>query len=65
MVFMGFYGSVGAFKNFLFSSRYNVAQLEQWARDQMLEDSGNKVIDPLLPVIQATQLLQVIKGAEP
>jgi hypothetical protein len=29
-----------------------VAQLEQWARDQKIEDSGNKVIDTLLPVIQ-------------
>jgi len=44
--------------------RYNVAQLEQWARDQMLEDSGNKVIDTLLPVIQATQLLQARKSEE-
>jgi hypothetical protein len=35
-----------------FFSRYNVAQLEQWARDQKIEDSGNKVIDTLLPVIQ-------------
>ena len=31
--------------------RYNVAQLEQWARDQKIEDSGNKVVDTLLPVI--------------
>jgi hypothetical protein len=34
-------------------SRYNVAQLEQWARDQKVEDStNNKVIDTLLPIIQ-------------
>ena len=39
--------------------RYNVAQLEQWARDQKIEDTGNKVIDTLLPIILATQLLQV------
>merc|ERR1719445_189322 len=44
--------------------RYNIAQLEQWARDQNLEDSGNKVIDTLLPVIQATQLLQARKSEE-
>merc|ERR1712106_656477 len=29
--------------------RYNIAQLEQWARDQNLEDTGSKVIDTLLP----------------
>merc|ERR1712045_116754 len=44
--------------------RYNVAQLEQWARDQNLEDNGTKVIDTLLPVIQATQLLQARKTEE-
>jgi hypothetical protein len=33
-----------------------VAQLEQWARDQKIEDSGNKVIDTLLPVIQVIYL---------
>ena len=44
--------------------RYNVAQLEQWARDQNLEDNGTKVIDTLLPVIQATQLLQARKSEE-
>ena len=32
--------------------RYNVAQLEQWARDQNLEDNGTKVIDTLMPIIQ-------------
>jgi len=44
--------------------RYNVAQLEQWARDQKIEDTGNKVIDTLLPIIQATQLLQARKQEE-
>ena len=37
--------------------RYNVAQLEQWARDQKIEDSGNKVVDTLLPVIQVRYLI--------
>ena len=32
--------------------RYNVAQLEQWARDQKIEDTGSRVIDTLLPIIQ-------------
>ena len=41
-----------------------MAQLEQWARDQNLEDNGTKVIDTLLPVIQATQLLQARKTEE-
>jgi len=44
--------------------RYNVAQLEQWARDQKIEDTGTKVIDTLLPIIQATQLLQARKSEE-
>ena len=44
--------------------RYNVAQLEQWARDQNLENEGTKVIDTLGPVIQATQLLQARKTEE-
>merc|ERR1719381_313323 len=44
--------------------RYNIAQLEQWARDQNLEDNGTKVIDTLLPIIQATQLLQARKSEE-
>ena len=48
----------------LLLSRYNIAQLEQWARDQNLEDNGTKVIDTLLPVIQATQLLQARKSEE-
>ena len=29
-----------------------MAQLEQWARDQKIEDTGSKVIDTLLPIIQ-------------
>jgi len=44
--------------------RYNVAQLEQWARDQKIEDTGSRVIDTLLPIIQATQLLQARKSEE-
>jgi len=44
--------------------RYNIAQLEQWARDQKIEDTDTKVIDTLLPIIQATQLLQARKSEE-
>jgi len=44
--------------------RYNIAQLEQWARDQKIEDTETKVIDTLLPIIQATQLLQARKSEE-
>ena len=41
--------------------RYNVAQLEQWARDQKIEDTGTKVIDTLLPIIQvSTQYIPVV-----
>ena len=39
--------------------RYNVAQLEQWARDQKVHDDQTNVIDVLAPIVQATQLLQV------
>ncbi len=39
--------------------RYNVAQLEQWARDQKVHDEQTKVVDSLLPIVQASQLLQV------
>lgn len=39
--------------------RYNVAQLEQWARDQKVHDDYTKVIDSLTPIVQASQLLQV------
>ena len=39
--------------------RYNVAQLEQWARDQKVHDEQTKVIDALAPIVQASQLLQV------
>jgi len=44
--------------------RYNIAQIEQWARDQKIEDIDTKVIDTLLPIIQATQLLQARKSEE-
>ena len=40
--------------------RYNVAQLEQWARDQKVHDDHSKVIDALTPIVQASQLLQVL-----
>ncbi len=42
--------------------RYNVAQLEEWAREKKVHDvDGTKgqVIDSLAPIIQASQLLQV------
>lgn len=39
--------------------RYNVAQLEQWARDQKVHDDQTRVIDALAPIVQASQLLQV------
>ncbi len=39
--------------------RYNVAQLEQWARDQKVHDDQAKVIEALAPIVQASQLLQV------
>ena len=39
--------------------RYNIAQLEQWARDQKVHDDKNPVLDSLRPIIQACQLLQV------
>ena len=42
------------------SIRYNVAQLEQWARDQKIEDTGTRVIDTLLPVIQVTGTEQIL-----
>ena len=41
--------------------RYNVAQLEQWARDQKVHDEQTKVIDSMAPIVQASQLLQVRK----
>jgi myosin-5 len=44
--------------------RYNIAQMEQWARDQKIEDTETKIIDTLLPIIQATQLLQARKSEE-
>jgi len=39
--------------------RYNVAQLEQWARDAKVQDEQTRVIDALAPIVQASQLLQV------
>ena len=39
--------------------RYNIAQLEQWARDQKVHDDRSPVIDALAPIVQASQLLQV------
>ena len=39
--------------------RYNLSHLEQWCRDQKLQDVG--VTKPLEPVIQASQLLQARK----
>ncbi len=43
--------------------RYNVAQLEQWARDKKVhdQDRSGQVIDSLSPIIQASQLLQAPK----
>lgn len=39
--------------------RYNVSHLEQWARDQKLQDP--KIVEMLAPIIQAAQLLQARK----
>ena len=39
--------------------RYNIAQLEQWARDQKIEDTETKVIDTLLPIIQVKYRLEI------
>ena len=39
--------------------RYNIAQLEQWARDQKVHDDRSPIIDALAPIVQASQLLQV------
>lgn len=39
--------------------RYNLSHLEQWCRDQKLQDNG--VTEPLQPIIQASQLLQARK----
>ena len=41
--------------------RYNIAQLEQWARDQKIQDEQTKVIETFEPLIQASQLLQARK----
>ncbi|XP_063217828.1 unconventional myosin-Va isoform X2 [Bacillus rossius redtenbacheri] len=42
--------------------RYNLSHLEQWAREQHLQDT--KVPDMLQPIIQAAQLLQARKSDE-
>lgn len=42
--------------------RYNLSHLEQWCRDQRLQDSG--VTESLQPIIQASQLLQARKTDE-
>ena len=41
--------------------RYNVAQVEQWARDAKIHDNDRQLfsIDTLEPIIQAAALLQV------
>jgi len=45
--------------------RYNIAQLEQWARDQKVNsDDKTSVISSLTPIIQACQLLQARKSDE-
>ena len=38
-----------------------MAQLEQWARDQKIEDTGSKVIDTLLPIIQVSAINSNLK----
>ncbi|KAK7862317.1 hypothetical protein R5R35_014678 [Gryllus longicercus] len=42
--------------------RYNLSYLEQWARDQKLQDP--MVTDTLQPIVQASQLLQARKTEE-
>merc|ERR1712223_899902 len=44
--------------------RYNIAQLEQWARDQKVHDDRSPIIDALSPIVQASQLLQARKSDE-
>ena len=46
--------------------RYNVAQVEQWARDAKIHDNDRQLfsIDTLEPIIQAAALLQVIINFE-
>jgi len=39
--------------------RYNLAQIEQWARDKKIHDERTQAIDAFIPLIQAAQLLQV------
>nr|XP_018910252.1 PREDICTED: unconventional myosin-Va isoform X1 [Bemisia tabaci] len=40
--------------------RFNISHLEQWCRDQKLLDSS-EILDTLLPIVQAAQLLQARK----
>jgi len=47
---------------FLSSFSYNIAQLEQWARDKKIQDEKTHVIDAFQPIIQAAQLLQARKS---
>ncbi|XP_042909749.1 unconventional myosin-Va isoform X2 [Parasteatoda tepidariorum] len=42
--------------------RYNLSHLEQWFRDQHMQDCG--VIETLQPIVQASQLLQARKTDE-
>ncbi len=44
--------------------RYNVSQLEQWARDAGVHTDQSRVIDSMLPIVQASQLLQGRKSSE-
>ncbi len=44
------------------SHSYNIAQLEQWARDKKIQDEKTQVIDAFQPIIQAAQLLQARKS---
>lgn len=47
--------------------RYNVAQVEQWARDAKIHDNDRQLsaIDTLEPIIQAAALLQVTTNTLP
>ena len=44
--------------------RYNVAQLEQWARDQKVHSEQINVIESLTHIVQASQLLQARKSED-
>ena len=46
----------------LTSHRYNISHLEQWLRDNKMSDSPtSKAMEPLHPIVQASQLLQARK----